>query len=383
MFRTNSFYQPNNTNAMHQSSVHILGQCGSRLVSVAVLSLTFIGCAPDQTPPSESSLTQVSTFVSFKPSNPNPLLEEGSIEQVQFGKISGIAFDNADNLYMADYSKNRIRKMSADGKTVSTFAGSGVYDLSDGSAASATFAGPLALLFDQDGSLYVTHFGAVRKITPDRVVSTLIGVKPLDVSESPVDSLAIYNPYGITIDNKKNIYVTDFEGASVIKVTPNQQASSFAGGPLFKYRFQTSTKPKILLNAPNNVLFNPIQKNIYIIDALRGIIRVDLDGAGGCISSCKRIYDHKDGPITEALFQIPNAGIFDKVGNLYVADENYIRKITPDGIVSTIAGTGKPGFKDGSGDQAEFDMPSYLAFDSKGNLYASDRNGVKKLILPK
>lgn len=331
-----------------------------RILTTVILCLSFTACQKrdDLTP--SNSLSEVSTYVTYAPYVSGITYQDGPVGLAQFYDIEGIAFDTNDNLYIADLENNRIRKVSADGKIVSTFAGSGVEDLIDGVATTAAFDRPTALTFDGIGNLYATQPGAVRKITSDGTVTTVVGTI-LKNTPNPLDSVELINPYGITVDNNQNIYVTSYNSIDgrVTKITPNQKVSSFAGIP-FKTYYPTT--PKIVLNAPNGIGFNPITKKIYIVDALKGVIEAGLDGTGGCISGCQQLYKHQDGTIATATFQIPSGGIFDRFGNFYMGDENYIRKITPDGVVSTIAGTGKIGSKDGPGNQAEFNKPALFCF---------------------
>ncbi len=90
-----------------------------------------------------------------------------------------------------------------------------------------------------------------------------------------------------------------------------------------------------------------------------------------------------DGPAASATFNSPENGVFDKSGNLYVADfgNNEIRKVTPDGTVSTFAGSTTAGYQDGPAAQALFSAPSGLCFDTQGDLYVSDElnNRIRKI----
>ncbi len=328
-------------------------------------SLSIISCHKENpVPTTEASLSIVSTYIN---SNTFPYKN--------LSGIAGIAIDTMDNLYIADGVANCIRKVSADGKTVSTFAGSGEFGLKDGPAATAAFQNPLALTFDDDGNLYITQPGAVRKITPAGMVFTLAG--------NGSDSSFVFHPYGITVDDNKNVYYTSFivTSGQVAKITPDKKITTFAG-----YTISSSSSnnivPKIQLNTPYAVVFNPVQKNLYVMDAVEGVIKIGLDGTGGCISGCGT-FGHIDGSIATAKFGGPGGGICDKAGNVYVGDAHSIRKITPNGIVSTVAGSTIKGYKDGTGDVAQFSDPTYFALDSKGNLYVTDAAGIRKIILTK
>lgn len=333
------------------------------LILLFTMSICLSSCKkhePDPVVP--ASLNQVSTL---------------SIQGGTLYGVWGIAFDASDNLYVADYRDNRIRKVTPDG-VVSTFAGSGEEGLKDGLGAGAVLGGPDALAFDAAGNLFVTQPGAIRKITPDGVVSTVVGVAPDKVGLITYDSLNLINPDGLTIDDNQNLYVTCHDGGirSVWKVAPDRTVRLLLGN-----KFNSTVYIPSPLVSPNSIAYNPLQKALYVVDAQKGITRSTVNGINYCYTGCAGIYGHVDGPIDVALFRSPNASVVDKAGNLYITDEHFIRKITPDGVVSTVAGTGKIGKDDGAGDQATFNYPGYLAFDSKGVLYVSDLNGIRKIVL--
>lgn len=181
----------------------------------------------------------------------------------------------------------------------------------------------------------------------------------------------------MAFDEHKNLYVTTSNGNlnRILKITPDTVITVFLGRP-----FQNVIH-KDEVFSPNGIVYNFQQKTFYIADGYVGFIQAKIDGSSFCYAGCDRIYDHIDGPVSLAKFQQIGGLVSDKAGNLYFCDQNYIRKITPDGIVSTIAGSGELGKTDGPGNIASFHSPSFLAFDSKGALYISDLNGVRKIIL--
>jgi len=237
-----------------------------------------------------------------------------------FNKPFSVAVDGSNNVYVADAGNNMIRKIAPDG-TVSTFAGTGIPGSADGTD-TATFNSPLGVATDQSGNVYVADYGndLIRKITPTGVVSTVAGKPGVSGSADGLDTAARFNlPESVAVDASGNIYVADNGNNEIRKITPSGQVSTLAG-----------------------------------------------DGSAG----------KDNGKGSGATFNSPFGLAVDASGNIYVADSgnNLIRKVTPDGTVSTFAGSGVKGAGNANGTQATFNTPAGIAIDALGNLYVSDEN---------
>jgi serine/threonine-protein kinase len=243
-----------------------------------------------------------------------------------FGPI-GVAFDGAGNIYVADVSNNKIRKI-APGGIVTTFAGSGARGSADGTGTAASFAGPYGVSVDADGNVYVADFcnNRIRRITPGGVVTTLAGSGSAGSADGPGAAASFAHPSGVAVDGSGNVYVADLLSNKIRKITPGGVVTTFAGS-----------------------------------------------GAEGSA----------DGVGTAASFNLPAGVAVDGSGNVYVAEisGNKIRKITPGGIVTTFAGSGVQGSADGAGPAAEFFEPMGVAVDGAGNVYVADRlnNKIRKV----
>ena len=319
--------------------------------------------------------------------------KDGSIGQAAAENITDIIFDAADNLYFADESGNRIRKITPDG-IVSTVAGTGLPGFKDGPKDQAQLFYPKALTFDNEGNLYVAQFYAIRKIAPNGAVTTFLGARTPgidshylnngDTTRYPVidGEILFETPQALTIDKTGNLYIAaGANNPQIVKITADKQISVFYGTPFAEAARTVANTSQV--RGPNGLAFDQ-QGNLLISDSGLGIIKLTPNGLPVYFTGDGYI-GHVDGLAKLAEFNSVTGAIFDKSGNLYVGDDKYIRKITPDGTVSTIAGSGnnnRPNtepLKDGPGNQAQISNPTSMAFDSKGNLYVVDDGGIRKI----
>ena len=237
----------------------------------------------------------------------------GPVGVARFSNPQGVAVDTNGNVYVADTGNHTIRKISPNG-IVSTLAGlAGSIGNADGIGSTARFSSPQALAMDRAGYLYVADIGnvSIRKISPNGTVSTL----PVQIGSYP------NGPRGVAVDGSGNVYATDFASSTIHKITPEGVDSVLAG----------------LAGSPGFV-----------------------DGVG-----------------SDARFDYPWCVAVDDAGNVYVTDfGNYtIRKVTPNGTVTTLAGQWLvPGSADGAGSAAQFFAPWGIAVSPDGNLYIADFN---------
>jgi sugar lactone lactonase YvrE len=253
--------------------------------------------------------------VSTLAGNGNMGFVDGNGTTSEFNWPSGICADSLGNIYVADWYNNRIRKITPSG-LVSTFAGS-TQGSADGDAATAKFKNPAAICMDGQGNFFVTDEGnhRIRKITPSGVVSTVAGSSQ-GFADGNGQAAQFNSPIGICIDGKGNLYVGDYLNYKIRKITSAGYVSTVAG----------STK-----------------------------------GTG-------------DGTGTSAHFGEISGICLDNEGNILVADHgnNNIRKITPAGVVTTLAGNGNLGFADGDGSTAQFNGLTDICGDGKGSFYVAD-----------
>lgn len=358
---------------------------------------------------------------------------DGAAADARFSSPSGIAIDLDGNLFVADAQNATIRRITP-ARVVSTFAGhAGSAGAVDGPAADARFAIPFGIAVDQQRNLYVSDTGAatIRVITPDRIVSTLAGAANLRGSADGTGADARFTlPSGLALDRSGNLYVGDL--AAIRKIAASGAVTTFAGqagtsgevdgpGPLARFESPSGVAldPEgtvfiadagnsairaitpsgnvstiaglpagdgsvngrdraARFRSPNGIAADAAG-NLYVAEgSMRTIRRIAPDGTVANFAGAPGQFGSADGVGTNARFGYPDSVAADASGNLYVSDgDNFnIRKITRDGIVSTLAGaTGFPGWADGTGSAAQFSNPGGLAVDAGGNLYVADRDG--------
>jgi sugar lactone lactonase YvrE len=243
------------------------------------------------------------------------------------------------------------------------------------------FNAPKGVAIDPAGNLYVTEWvgGTVQKITPAGVVTLFAGNPNVSGSADGTGSAATFNhPVGIAADSQGNLYVADNFNNALRKITPSGVVSTLAGNPA---AFGSTDGPPgvALLDAPTGVAVDGAG-NVYVANTGNdcAIRKVAPDGTVSTLAGAPNTRGFADGTGPAAQFNTPMGLALDAAGNLYVADSfNYtIRKVTPAGAVSTIAGTpGVQGTTDGTGSAALFMNPNGVAVDSSGNVFVADFGG--------
>lgn len=234
----------------------------------------------------------------------------------------------------------------------------------------------LLLAMDASGNMYTVLFPgliySIQKITPTGIISTLAGGNKTGYIDGAGATAEFSVIGGMGLDAQGNIYATDDRpNQRIRKITPTGIVSTLAGNGNSGYVDGAGSAAEF--NQPSDVAVDA-QGNIYVADGLNNCIRKITPA--GVVSTLAG--DGKEGFVngtgTNAEFDEPVAIAVDAQGNIYVASiaNNCIRKITPAGVVSTFAGGRAGGFADGTGTAAEFNEPGDIAVDAQGNLYVSD-----------
>ena len=220
---------------------------------------------------------------------------DGTGSSAQFNYPEGVAVDSSGTVYVADNNNQRIRKITSAG-VVTTLAGSGTFGFADGTGSAAQFYYPQGVAVDSSGTVYVADRNnhRIRNITPAGVVTTLAGSGTGGFADGTGSSAQFNQPYGVAVDSSGTVYVADTANQRIRKVTSAGVVTTLAG------------------SSP---------------------------------------YGFADGTGSAAQFSDPRGVAVDSSGTVYIGDNgnNRIRKITPAGVVTTLAGSGVAGFADGTG----------------------------------
>jgi hypothetical protein len=303
----------------------------------------------------------------------NPGNIDGNLTTARFGELAGLAFDSQNNLFVVDRKYCTIRKITPSGD-VTTFAGTGTNGHADGMGKTASFYGPNGIVIDPADNLYITDIGnnCIRKITPTGEVTTFAGsINGIAGRDDGIGNAATFNhPKNLAMDIQGNLYVT--EDYDVRKITPAGLVTTFAGGPSAGNYFE-----------PNGIGVG-LDGNIYVTSYFSRIQKITSTGVVTTFAGSDSISAFKDGIGTAARFSFLGGLTIDPSGNMYVFDDILIRKITPDAVVTMVAGgSGSPYIENGIGCASSFPFiyPLDITHDAMGNLYVTERCLIRKITI--
>ena len=294
-----------------------------------------------------------------------PGSDDGTGSNARFRSPFGVAIDSADNIYIADLANHAIRKITP-AAIVATVAGLYPYAGSaDGHGAAARFYHPAGVSVDSAGNIHVSDRDnhTIRKITPNADVTTLAG---LAGSPAHTDGIGLAvrfsGPTAVAKDAAGNTYATD--GSTIRKISPEGIVSTLAGSPQ-RYGSTDGTGSVALFMRPLGIAVDS-HGNVFVSDSGRHPY------AGG--HSLRKITPAGVVTTVASGFNYPGGIAIDGADNIYLAEAgaNKIRKIAPDGVVTTVAGSGNRGFTDGTGTLATFFGPGAVAVTPDGTLYVAD-----------
>jgi sugar lactone lactonase YvrE len=342
---------------------------------IIALGVNLSGCSKNNKVKPQKIDTVAIYTVTTLAGNGNEGLVNGPADSASFDLASDVAVDKNGNVYVADGGNFVVRKISTNG-TVSTFAGSGKTGYGDGQGVSANFDDPAGLTIDNNGNIYIADpvGGVIRMITPNGYVSTIAGGDGINL---------FYIPKSLTVTATGDIYVADTFNHLIRKISPAGVVTIFAGSG--SPGSADGVKTSASFNFPSAIVCDRDQ-NLYVADAGNNTIRkITPDGMVTTLAGNGQP-GFADGKGSAALFKYPQGIAIDANKNLYVSDgqNNLIRKVDQNGNVTTIAGSSGSGHQDGIGRQASFNYPLGLSTDVSGNIYVADDNGrIRKITITK
>ena len=305
----------------------------------------------------------------------------GPATGAQLHAPSGVFVDAAGNLFIADGSNNRIRKVDPAG-TISTVAGTGTAGFSGdgGPATGAQLNAPFGVFVDAAGNLFIADAGnsRIRKVDPAGTISTVAGTGTAGFSGDggPATGAQLNHSVGVFVDAAGNLFIADGSNNRIRQVDPAGTISTVAGTGVTGFSGDGGPATGAQFHSPSGV-FVDAAGNLFIADG--GNHRIRKVAPAGTISTVAGTgvggVSGDGGTATGA--QLSPFGVFvDAAGNLFIADRsnNRIRKVDPAGTISTVAGTGTAGFSGDGGPAtgAQLNAPFGVFVDAAGNLFIAD-----------
>ncbi|MBZ5617725.1 MAG: hypothetical protein LAQ69_03160 [Acidobacteriia bacterium] len=326
----------------------------------------------------------------------------GAATSAQLSHPSGLAVDSNGNLFIADRINYRIRKVSTSG-VITTVAGNGkgtyLSDCSSsryaapaadaGPATSAQLRYPLGVAVDRDGNLFIADAfdNRIRKVSPSGIITTVAGTGSCGFSGDggPATGAQLYSPVAVAADSTGNLWIADLGNQRIRKVSAGGIITTVAGDgtPGISGDGGPANKAQLSRLECDNTICGGVavdnHGNLFIADT--GSSRIRRVSPGGIITTVagngEEGFSGDGGQATSAQLSIPRGVAVDIADNLFIAEDGRIRKVSPDGTITTVAGGAAFDFRGPSGDgglatSARLSWPVGVAVDSAGNLLIAD-----------
>jgi sugar lactone lactonase YvrE len=305
--------------------------------------------------------------------------DNGPAINARMSAVHGLAVDAVGNLYIAEFNNNRVRRVSPDG-IITTFR--------------SNLSSPTYLAFDAAGSLFISDSGnyRIRKVSPDRIMTTVAGgghPASGNGDGGPATEAALVWPHGVTVDREGNLFIADWGNAAVPlrprirRVSPDGIITTVAGTGTQGYSGDGGPATEAMLGTPTG-LATDAAGNLYIAETgtIYGgsgsrVRKVSPDGIITTVAGKGPSGSSGDGgPATDAWLNWPAGLVVDSAGNLFITEwlGHRVRKVSPDGIISTVAGGGArlPSLAGAPATAVGLGGVVGIAVDAAGNLYLGD-----------
>jgi sugar lactone lactonase YvrE len=325
-----------------------------------------------------------------------------ALAESQVRAPEGITIDPEGRVVFSDYEGERVDRIESDG-SLTVLVGTGAAGLSGdgGPATNATLSEPIGIAFDASGNLLIvdSHDQRVREVTPDGLIATIAGSGPTGQGMGhyggdggPAVDASFNDPQGIALLTDDGIAVADHVDHRVRRIDSQGLISTIAGNGEGDYIFvngnvvMTQVIPVIdgsmavnaALSAPG-YLISDRAGGFYVGDRVRqAVFHVLADGTIHWVAGIGHVgFSGDKGPARLAVLRDPNGLALGNDGSLYIVDSgnNRIRRVGPDGTITTVAGNGKAAFSGDGGPatKASLKAPTGIAIDPQGRLVVADQ----------
>ena len=294
---------------------------------------------------------------------------------------TGVCIDTSGNIYIADQGNYVIRKVNPSG-IITTVAGNGKagYSGDGGDAKLAEFNYIMGMCVDISGNIYLADYynQCIRMINPAGIITTVAGngIQGFSGDGGPATAAELFKPNNVCVDTSGNLYIVDTYNERIRKVSSTGIITTVAGNGIQGYSGDGGLATAAALLVPQSVCVD-LSGNLYIAD---GDSRIRMVNSAGIITTIAGNgipgFSGDGGAANQAQINLPRGICTDIYGNLYIGDGSNarVRKITPSGLINTIAGNGVFAYSGDGGlaTSAELIFPMAVCIDAKGNLYIAD-----------
>ena len=342
------------------------------------------------------SVKTISWYAGGGPATPG---DGGPATGAFLSAVDGMTVDAAGNLYIADYGRSVVRKVTAATGVITTVAGTGTagYAGDGGPATAARIDTPMDVAFDSAGNLYIAEYGGnrVRKVlAATGVITTVAGTGAIGYNGDgiPATTANVSYPWGIAVNAAGDLFIAEHVHNRIRKVAASTGLiSTYAGTGASGSTGDGGPATQGTISSVLGMTIDPAG-NIYFVQPSSSIIRM-VTAATGVISTVAGVAAPGDfggdgGPATEALLNTPFDVDVDPLGILYIADsgnERIRRVILSTGIITTVAGDGTEGYSGDGGPAtaAQLDAPYGLAVGRTGEVYIADQGSSPSKVIRK
>jgi hypothetical protein len=297
---------------------------------------------------------------------------DGPGTSAQFNGPSRMDINAGGEIIIADFNNHSIRRIDTKGQ-VTTLAGNGTSGYVNGTLSQARFARPLGIAIDNAGNIYVADFDnhVIRRISTSNVVSTYAGSGQAGFADGTANAAAFNGPVDVEVDGSGNLYVADLYNHAIRRIATNGVVTTLAGNGTSGFVDSKGTAARF--NSPDGLGIDN-QSNVYVADLANHAIRKITPTGDVTTIAGNGTPGSADGSLGAARFNFPYDVDLDAAGNIYVADDknHKIRVITTNNTVQTFAGSGVEGFQDGQANVARFNDPTGIRVVNSELMYVGD-----------